>query len=79
MSVFTVTGVQDGSGQGGPKPLRLEIRELQRNPDLWNLYILGLDRLQSVDQRELLSYYQLSGTKTPLSTLLSLPDMDSTE
>ncbi|KAI9775145.1 MAG: hypothetical protein M1839_001396 [Geoglossum umbratile] len=61
MSVFTITGVQDGRGQNGSVPLRLEIRELQRNPDLLNLYILGLDRLQSVDQKQLLSYYQLSG------------------
>ncbi|KAI9767433.1 MAG: hypothetical protein M1840_005662 [Geoglossum simile] len=61
MSAFAITGVQSGRGPNGSVPLRLEIRELQRNPDLWNLYILGLERLQSVDQKELLSYYQLSG------------------
>jgi tyrosinase len=58
---FGITGVQDGRGQNGSVPIRMEIREMQKNADLWNLYILGLDRLQSVDQRELLSYYQLSG------------------
>jgi tyrosinase len=70
MSVFTITGVLDGRGPDGSVPLRLEIRDLQRYPDLWNLYILGLDRLQSIDQSELLSYYQLSGIKTSLSCSL---------
>jgi len=58
---FSITGVQSGRGQDGSVPLRLEIRDLQKNPDLWNLYLLGLARLQQSDQGELLSYYQLSG------------------
>ncbi|KAH0538314.1 hypothetical protein FGG08_005088 [Glutinoglossum americanum] len=58
---FTITGVQSGRGSDGSVPLRLEIRELQKNADLWNLYLLGLDRLQKVGQNELTSYYQLSG------------------
>ena len=66
MSSFAITGVQTGpSPADGSVPLRLEIHELQKNADLWNLYLLGLDRLQSVDQSRLLSYYQLSGIKLP--------------
>ena len=65
---FSITGVQDGRGQDGSVPIRMEIREMQKNADLWNLYILGLDRLQSVGQKELLSYYQLSGMKLLLTS-----------
>ncbi|KAI9835969.1 MAG: hypothetical protein M1837_003559 [Sclerophora amabilis] len=61
MSSFGITGAQGGRGSNGSVPFRLEIRQLQRNPDQWNLYLLGLDRLQSVDQRELLSHYQMAG------------------
>lgn len=41
---------------------RLEIRELQQQqPDQWNVYILGLTRMQQVDQSDFLSYFELAG------------------
>ncbi|QDS78173.1 hypothetical protein FKW77_005300 [Venturia effusa] len=41
---------------------RLEMRELQQlQPDQWNVYILGLSRMQQVDQSDFLSYFQLAG------------------
>jgi tyrosinase len=40
---------------------RLEIRDLQQNPDQWNLYILGLQRMQSMDQNDFLSWFQVAG------------------
>lgn len=40
---------------------RLEIRELEKNADQWNVYLLGLRRFQSVDQSDKLSYYQVAG------------------
>lgn len=63
MSTFGITGVQSGRGGDGDGsvPLRLEIRQLQQNADQWNLYLLALDRLQNVNQTELLSWYQLCG------------------
>ncbi|KAF2147416.1 uncharacterized protein K452DRAFT_323522 [Aplosporella prunicola CBS 121167] len=38
---------------------RLELRTLQNNKDLWNLYLLGLVRMQAVPQDDKLSWYQI--------------------
>lgn len=40
---------------------RLEIRELQKNADQWNLYILGLDSFMKSDESQQMSYYQIAG------------------
>ena len=40
---------------------RLEIRELEKNADQWNVYLLGLRRFQNVSQSDKLSYYQIAG------------------
>jgi tyrosinase len=56
---FSVLGVA-GLGGSSLHP-RLEIRELEKNADQWNIYLLGLRRLQSVDQGDKLSYYQVAG------------------
>jgi hypothetical protein len=41
---------------------RLELRELQQqNPDMWNIYLLGMTRMQQVDQSDFLSHFQLAG------------------
>ncbi|KAL1884276.1 hypothetical protein VTK73DRAFT_3260 [Phialemonium thermophilum] len=45
----------------GSLPARQEIRELQKNPDQWTLYILGLDVLQFINQSNPLSWYGISG------------------
>jgi hypothetical protein len=56
---FSVLGV---AGVGGTSlHPRLEIRDLERNADQWNIYLLGLRRLQGVDQGDKLSYYQVAG------------------
>lgn len=48
--------------QPGSVPLRREVRELQQTfPDQFNLYILGLQNLQGLDESQLTSYYQISG------------------
>ncbi|CAD6504360.1 BgTH12-06091 [Blumeria graminis f. sp. triticale] len=60
-SIVVNTGGLGGQGPNGTVPLRLEIRELMKNSDMWTLYILGLDRMQNVDQNELLSWYQIGG------------------
>lgn len=57
--VFSVLGVA-GLGDGTPHP-RLEIRQLEKNPDQWNIYLLGLRRLQNITQSDKLSYYQIAG------------------
>jgi tyrosinase len=54
---FPVTGVQ--LGQVLP---RYEIRDLEQNqPDQFNVYLLGLQRMQSMNQSDMLSWYQISG------------------
>ncbi|KAK0624826.1 hypothetical protein B0T17DRAFT_531175 [Bombardia bombarda] len=46
----------------GIRPLRREVRDLQRNfPDQFDLYILGLQNLQGLNEAQLTSYYQLAG------------------
>ncbi len=55
------TGVHSGSGINGTTPLRLEIRELEKDPVAWTLYILGLDMMQYTPQTDMLSWYQIAG------------------
>jgi tyrosinase len=46
----------------GSFSLRREVRDLQAHfPDQWNLYLLGLEALQGMDENSLTSYYQLAG------------------
>ena len=58
-SIHPILGVR-GLGIDTIHP-RLEIRELQRNKDQLNVYLLGLRRLQSVGQYDKFSYYQIAG------------------
>jgi tyrosinase len=39
----------------------LEIRELQRSPDQFNVYLIGLRRFQNTSQDDKLSYFQIAG------------------
>jgi hypothetical protein len=56
-SGFTViTGIQGT----GTQP-RLEIRQLEKNPDQWNIFLLGMARFMRSNQSEKLSYYQVAG------------------
>ncbi|RDI85950.1 hypothetical protein Vi05172_g3981 [Venturia inaequalis] len=55
-------GVPGRPGSDGSVPLRREVRELQsRFPDQWNLYMLGLEAFQGMDENNITSYYQLAG------------------
>lgn len=59
---IAITGVPTTPGAGGSVPLRREIRDLQRNfPDQFNLYVLGLQHLQGLDENQLTSFYQIAG------------------
>jgi hypothetical protein len=40
---------------------RLEIRELQRSPDQFNVYLIGLRGFQNTSQDDKLSYFQIAG------------------
>ena len=58
-SIHPIFGVR-GLGVDTVHP-RLEIRELERNKDQLNVYLLGLQRLQSIGQYDKFSYYQIAG------------------
>ena len=58
-SPFAVLGIRN-TGNDTVQP-RLEIRELERRPDEFNVFLLGLQRFQSIDQADKLSYYQIAG------------------
>lgn len=49
------------TGVTGTVAPRLEIRDLQRNADQWNLYLLGMERFQAKSKSDRLSYYQVAG------------------
>ncbi|KAF2471888.1 Di-copper centre-containing protein, partial [Lindgomyces ingoldianus] len=55
-SFFSVVGVQGT----GVHP-RLELRELEKDPETWNLFIQAMSRFQNMDQKDKLSYFQLAG------------------
>ncbi|RPB05865.1 Di-copper centre-containing protein [Choiromyces venosus 120613-1] len=58
---FNITGISEGVN-GPAVPLRQEIRALQStNPDMFNLYILGLQRMQSLPKADRLSWFQIAG------------------
>lgn len=40
---------------------RLEIRQLQKNTQQWNLYVLALNRFKGMSQTDKQSYYQVAG------------------
>lgn len=40
---------------------RLEIRELAKNKDQWNIFLLGLKRMQETNYTDPTSYYALAG------------------
>ncbi|KAJ4297234.1 hypothetical protein N0V88_004152 [Collariella sp. IMI 366227] len=41
--------------------MRLEIRQLEKDQDLWTLYLLALSMMQYTDQSSPISYYSLAG------------------
>ncbi|KAF2177857.1 Di-copper centre-containing protein [Zopfia rhizophila CBS 207.26] len=52
---IAITGVQ------GTVAPRLEIRDLNKNADQWNLYLLGMERFMAKSMSDRLSYYQIAG------------------
>ena len=55
---IAITGV---AGPGTVLSPRLEIRDLQKNADQWNLYLLGMERFKAKPKTDRLSYYQIAG------------------
>lgn len=55
-SFFSVVGVQGC----GVQP-RLELRDLEKDAELWNMFLLSMARFQAMDQNQKISYYQIAG------------------
>lgn len=53
---FSVVGVQ----ATGIHP-RQELRELEKDTELWNIFVQAFARFQAMDQGEKISYYQVAG------------------
>jgi tyrosinase len=49
-------------GAGNGQYPRLEIRELQKNADQWNMYLLALEKFQSKSKDDRMSWFQIAGT-----------------
>lgn len=57
-TTIAVTGVTGNGVQ-----TRMELREMNsKQPDMYNLYMLGLRQMMNVAQSNPLSYYQIAGT-----------------
>lgn len=54
-----VTGAPRINGSLG---IRHEIRRLEADEDLWNLFILGLNWMQYMNQSDTFSWYQIAGS-----------------
>ena len=52
---YAITGAT-----GGVQP-RLELREMEKSKELWNLYLLAMAKFQAMSQTDKLSYYQIAG------------------
>jgi tyrosinase len=59
MTILT-TGVTSPNGNT-PLVARQEIRTLLKDTDVMDVFILGLERFQSVSQSDLLSWFQIAG------------------
>ena len=54
-SYFAITGAS-----GGVYP-RLELRDLEKTGEMWNLYLLAMTNFQAMNQNEIASWYQIAG------------------
>lgn len=54
-SFYAITGAT-----GGVQP-RMEIRELEKTGEMWNLYLLAMTDFQAMDQSTIDSWFQIAG------------------
>ena len=54
-SYYAITGPT-----GGVHP-RIEIRDLEKTGNMWNLYLLAMTEFQAMDQSVIDSWYQIAG------------------
>ncbi|KAE9377099.1 Di-copper centre-containing protein [Stipitochalara longipes BDJ] len=58
---FAITGVHTGTAQSGARPARRNILDMQNDTPTWSLYIQALSTMQSMDENDQLSYFQIAG------------------
>lgn len=69
---LAITGIAQADVQ-----VRLEVRELAKTGAQWNLFVLGMQKLQQMDQDERTSWYSISGECGGRTTGLDEVDVDS--
>jgi hypothetical protein len=42
---------------------RLELRELEKDTETWNMFLLAFARFQAMDQSDKVSYFKVAGSK----------------
>jgi hypothetical protein len=42
-------------------PVRMELREMSMNKDLWTLFMLGLESFKTQNEKDPLSWFQIAG------------------
>jgi tyrosinase len=55
-SFFSVVGVQGA----GVQP-RMELRELEKDTETWNIFLQAFARFQAMDQSDKVSYFKVAG------------------
>ncbi|KAI5777171.1 hypothetical protein EDC01DRAFT_429778 [Geopyxis carbonaria] len=58
---IVVAGPPFNPNPNEPLPVRMEIHDLLKDAELKNLYILGMEEMQTMDWKDRLSWYQLAG------------------
>lgn len=66
---YRITGPTSGvNAQTGERPSRRDLRTLQTSGAQWDLYIQALQMFQAANQADLLSWYQVSGIRTLITS-----------
>jgi tyrosinase len=63
---FSVVGIQFT----GIEPRR-ELRELEKDSEVWNMFLQALARFQAMDEKDKVSYFQIASTTT-LATMQNI-------
>lgn len=62
---YEIVGVTTNvNSETGERPSRQNLATFESSGPIFDLYIQALERFQSTDENELLSYYQVAGIRT---------------
>lgn len=76
---FQITGALGGIESSGARPFRSEIHVFQHSGAPFDLFILALKQLQSLDQSNPLSYFQIAGLEGLIAILFEQSSTDASK